>query len=197
MLTIYETQKISRTNNTERIKIKSEQDVYKLKQIEEIKDKVQEHLIVIALNSKNYIDSIELVGIGSSSCIMIEPIDVLRCAIVRGSKGIIVAHNHPSGDNIPSKSDIEFTNRLNGMAKSFNLELLDHIVIADENLSMKGKGYIYENYNKSVIENDSIKELRKQNGELMSKVEKLENRLNRSNRKLDSESIEQDNELEM
>ena len=45
--------------------------------------------------------------------------------------GIILAHNHPSGDITPSKSDIELTRRIKEAANILGIELLDHIIIGD------------------------------------------------------------------
>lgn len=173
---LYETQIVNRTCNTERIKITSNKDVFALKQILNIKEKVQEHLLVITLNAKNYINSIELVGIGSSNCIVVKPADVLRCALVRGSNKIILAHNHPSGDNTPSNVDIEFTNKLTCMARVYDIEIIDHIIVGDECLSMRQKNLIKESYSPVLQENLAIKELKEQNSKLQEKVNKLEKR---------------------
>ena len=175
-MVLYETQKVTRTCNTERIKITSNTDVFSLKQILNIKEKVQEHLLVITLNTKNYINSIELVGIGSSQCIVVKPADVLRCALVRGSDKIILAHNHPSGDNTPSKVDIEFTNKLTCVARLYDIEILDHIIVGDECLSMRAEKLIKESYNPVLQENEVIKELKEQNSMLQEKVNSLESR---------------------
>lgn len=46
---------------------------------------------------------------------------------------IVLVHNHPSGDATPSKSDIDFTDKIYEGAKVFGIELLDHIIIGDLN----------------------------------------------------------------
>ena len=187
---LYETQKIVKTNNTERIKITKPEDIYNLKQIEDIRGKLQEHLIVIALNGKNIIDSIELVGIGNANCISARPADILRCALIRGSRGIIVAHNHPTGDNKPSKIDIEFTNKLNGMASALGIEMFDHIIVGDECLSMREQKYIKENYDSRLQENEAMLELKEQNSNLQKRIDVLEKRLKTQQRKIQEEELE-------
>lgn len=175
-MVLYETQQIKKTCNKERIKVTSSSDIFKLKQIEYIKEKVQEHILVITLDTRNYINSVELVGIGSSKCIVVKPADVLRCALIRGSDKIILAHNHPSGDNMPSKLDIEFTNKLASMSRLYGIEILDHIIVGDECLSMRGENLIKESYNPVLQENEVIKELKEQNSMLQEKINSLEKR---------------------
>ena len=182
---LYESQRIVRNCNTDKIKIQRNDDVYKLEQIKDIKDKLQEHLIVITLNNKNYINSIELVGVGSSQCITVSPKDVLRCALIRGSDNLIVAHNHPSGDNTPSKIDIEFTNKLNSMAKVFGINMLDHIVVGDECLSMRAQKYIQEEYDPILSENETINELKNKNIELQRKIDDMQKKSSLHNREID------------
>lgn len=98
----------------------------------------------------------------------------MRCAILRGSNKLIVAHNHPSGDSKPSKVDIEFTNKLNMVSKLLGIELLDHIIIGEKNLSMQENHYFYENYNSANLENEAIMELKKKNSKLQKKIKILE-----------------------
>ena len=58
-------------------------------------------------------------------------------------EGLVLAHNHPSGDPTPSREDIEITKQINEAAKLMNIEFLDHIIIGDETryLSLKEKGH--------------------------------------------------------
>ena len=55
---LYQSQRIVAANNEEKIKITSPEDIEKLKQIQDIKDQVQEHLLAITLNNKNIVSSI-------------------------------------------------------------------------------------------------------------------------------------------
>ena len=157
---VYETQRIVASKNKEKIKITSQKDVANLPQIKDIKNKMQEHFIVITLNNKNFINSIELVGVGSTSSIPMDISDVIRCAVIRGSSSIIVAHNHPSGVSIPSQQDIYFTKRLNTVASYLNIKLLDHIIVGDRNFSMLERGLIEMDKDFNKLENTVISDLR-------------------------------------
>lgn len=171
---LYQSQRIVATNNEEKIKITSPEDIEKLKQIQDIKDQVQEHLLAITLNNKNIVSSIELVAKGSKTCVQADVSDIIRCAMLRGSTSIIVVHNHPSGDSTPSKHDLYFTKRLNTISSYLNIKLLDHIVVGDRLFSMQRENLIDIDSDFKKLENSIINELRKENSMLYSKLEKRE-----------------------
>nr|WP_306453952.1 JAB domain-containing protein [Bacillus sp. FJAT-45350] len=62
------------------------------------------------------------------------------------SASIILGHNHPSGDPIASKEDVNVTERIKDSGKLLGIELLDHVIVGDDGkyFSMKEKGYIYQ-----------------------------------------------------
>lgn len=171
---LYESQRILVTNNSERIKITSSTDVENLKQVQDIKDQLQEHLLVITLNNKQFVNSIELVAKGSMTRIQADVSDVVRCAILRGSTSIIVVHNHPSGDSTPSKHDLYFTKKLNTIASYLNISLLDHLIIGERTFSMKKEKLIDMDSEFTKLENSVIDEMRKANIELRSKISEIE-----------------------
>jgi len=61
---------------------------------------------------------------------VVEPRELLKRALLSNAAGLIVYHNHPSGDPTPSREDREFTRRLASAAEAVGLRLLDHIVVA-------------------------------------------------------------------
>ncbi len=91
----------------------------------------KEKVKLLILNSKNAIIRIKDISYGGSNFAVIEPKDVLIEAVKIGAPRIILAHNHPSGDITPSKSDIELTRRIKEAANILGIELLDHIIIGD------------------------------------------------------------------
>ena len=64
--------------------------------------------------------------------------------MLQNAHGIILGHNHPSGNPEPSKQDIEVTKRLQEAGKIIGINLLDHIIIGDNYnyVSFKNKGII-------------------------------------------------------
>lgn len=124
------TKRISKPINKEKIIIRDPKDVANLL-MEELKFEKREVLKVIVLNTKNVVQKIANVAIGGTASINIEPKDILKEAIKMEMPKIIMIHNHPSGDAMPSSSDIEITKRVETCAKLMGIQLLDHIVIGD------------------------------------------------------------------
>ena len=61
--------------------------------------------------------------------------EVLRLAVARNAYAIVVAHNHPSGDPLPSDADVTITRKLAIAARQVGIELIDHVIIGRENVS--------------------------------------------------------------
>ena len=78
------------------IKINGTIDVVNLKEIEEIRNAVQEYLFFIGLDKSNNLKSIKLMGMGSSNIININRKDIIRTALTTFSDRVILVHNHPS-----------------------------------------------------------------------------------------------------
>ena len=57
---------------------------------------------------------------------------ILRRALMLGASGLMIAHNHPSGDPTPSAADIAVTRRLVEVARDLDLQVYDHLVIAGD-----------------------------------------------------------------
>ena len=125
------TKRMSTPINTNQIQINSPKDVAELL-TDEMKYEKQETVKAIILNSKNVIIKIADICTGTTNSAMLRPKDVLHEIIKLGEPKIILVHNHPSGDPMPSKSDFEFTERLVQAANIVGVELLDHIVVAEK-----------------------------------------------------------------
>ena len=103
----------------------------------------QECLRTILLNKRNSVLSIVTNAIGSNDSINISLKEVLSEPIKQMAHSIILVHNHPSGTLDASKQDLLFTNKVLESSKMFNINLLDHIIIANNKyISFKEKGYI-------------------------------------------------------
>ncbi len=122
------TKRMSKNVHQFKISIKSPEDVADIL-MEEMKYEKVETVKVIILNTKNIVQKIIDISTGTTNKAMIIPKDILSETIKMGMPKIILVHNHPSGDAIPSKEDIESTKRLKQAADIMGIELLDHIVI--------------------------------------------------------------------
>ena len=131
--------RMSRPVNTEKVKIKTTEDVAKLL-MNELSFEKRELAKVIILNSKNIIIKIIDVSYGGTSYAVLQPKEVLAEAIKIGAPKIILVHNHPSGDPTPSKMDYIATDKIYEAAEIMGIELLDHVIIGkDEFASVFGK----------------------------------------------------------
>ena len=64
-------------------------------------------------------------------------------ALAFGAAGVVIAHNHPSGDATPSARDVAFTRALAAGLRTLEIMLLDHLVIAGDNVtSLRGMGVV-------------------------------------------------------
>lgn len=87
-----------------------------------------EVLHVALLDTKLRLIRDERVAVGSLSECIAHPREVFRPAIVHRAYGIIVIHNHPSGDPAPSRADQAMTKRLREAADFLQIALLDHVI---------------------------------------------------------------------
>jgi DNA repair protein RadC len=91
----------------------------------------QEHLIVLLLDARmRKLAEVEIAR-GSSNAVYIHAREVFRPAVREAATGVIVVHNHPSGDSSPSEEDVRLTEMLMEAGAVLGIEVLDHIVVAD------------------------------------------------------------------
>ncbi|MBO8126191.1 MAG: DNA repair protein RadC [Firmicutes bacterium] len=97
----------------------------------------------LVMDTKNQILANELVSIGTLNSSLVHPREVFKPAIARSAAGVILAHNHPSGDPAPSEEDIALTKRLAECGKLLGIKVLDHIIVGDNTfVSLREKGII-------------------------------------------------------
>ena len=96
-----------------------------------LKDLKKEQFRIILLNIKNKIIKEVLVSQGSLTSSIVHPREVLKIAIKASAASVIFIHNHPSGDPDPSIDDIEITNRLCKSCSILGINVLDHLIIAE------------------------------------------------------------------
>ena len=128
-------------------KVNKPEDVFKLEEVQEIKDAIQEHFLFLGLDRVNNIRNISLLGIGTSSHIEIDVKYIVRTALVTASDRVILVHNHPSNSLEPSLQDKEISNISNQLLKAFNIRLLDHIIVSENSyVSMESLKLINDKY---------------------------------------------------
>ncbi|NDK10371.1 JAB domain-containing protein [Candidatus Gracilibacteria bacterium] len=146
----FELAKRSEVEVGEKIFIKTAEDAVKLVK-PKLKDKKKEYFLILSLDSRNNLIKISEISIGSLNANLVHPREIFKEAIQALANSIILIHNHPSGDAIPSKDDIDITKQLIDAGEIMGITILDHIVIGNQDYkSMKDKellqlkGYSYE-----------------------------------------------------
>ncbi|MTI61840.1 MAG: DNA repair protein RadC [Firmicutes bacterium] len=98
----------------------------------------REMFIVICLDIKNQLNSINTVSIGTLTSSLSHPREIFKTAILSNAAAILIAHNHPSGIPDPNRDDINITRKVQKAGDILGIDLLDHIIIGDSSFhSMK------------------------------------------------------------
>ncbi|HEU5122227.1 MAG TPA: JAB domain-containing protein [Candidatus Saccharimonadales bacterium] len=105
----------------------------------------QEHFIVLSVDSGRRLITKRIVFIGTIDAVIAHPREVYAGAVSDFAMGVIVAHNHPSGDPTPSKQDIATTQQLIAAGQILGVTLLDHVIVAgQEYYSFAANGMMLE-----------------------------------------------------
>jgi len=105
---------------------------------------------VLLLNVRKKLIRMEIISKGLLDTILVHPREVFRAAIVANAAGIVLVHNHPSGDPTPSEADIKVTRDLIRAGQLLKIEVVDHVIIgrataerAKDYSSLRELGYFY------------------------------------------------------
>ena len=94
-------------------------------------DLKQEYFYVLYLDNKKNLIERKLLFMGTINRSIIHPREIFKNAYLCSASSFICMHNHPSGDVIPSQADIEITKTLKEIGHLQGIEVIDHIVVAD------------------------------------------------------------------
>lgn len=94
-----------------------------------LRDVLQEEFHALLLNSRHRVMREVLVTRGTLDAALIHPREVFRPAVAEGAAGVILVHNHPSGDPTPSAEDRAVTLELARAGLALGIPVLDHIVV--------------------------------------------------------------------
>ncbi len=99
--------------------------------MEDMKRLRKENFRLVILDTKNQVLGVETVSVGSLNSSIVHPRELFYHAIRHSAAGIILVHNHPSGDPTPSEEDISVTRRLTEAGTIMGIQVLDHLVIGN------------------------------------------------------------------
>jgi DNA repair protein RadC len=109
-----------------------------------------ESFLALLLNVRKKLVRVEKISHGLLDTILVHPREVFRAAIVANAAGIVLVHNHPSGDPTPSEADIKVTRDLIRAGQLLKIEVVDHVIIgrataerAKDYSSLRELGYFY------------------------------------------------------
>ena len=124
-----------------RIIIKGPEDVAAL--CEPLQYRDREIFWSLYLDARNQISGVEEVALGILNAALVHPREIYKGAILSNASGLIMVHNHPSGNVEPSREDLEVTERLRKAGDLLGIKLLDHIIIGYQGYrSLKESGLV-------------------------------------------------------
>jgi DNA repair protein RadC len=105
----------------------------------------REELRVVLLNSKNSVLTIQTVYVGNVSTALVRVGELFRDAVRQHAAGLIVVHNHPSGDPQPSPDDLHVTAEAVAAGRLLDVAVLDHLIIGhDAYVSLRDRGIPFD-----------------------------------------------------
>jgi len=114
-----------------RKKIKSTNDILELMQ-HRLVDLKYEEFWVIYVNQSSAIIKMENISKGGLTSTTVDVRIIMKIALECFATGLILCHNHPSGEVKPSDADIKLTQRIKSAALTLNLSVIDHVIISND-----------------------------------------------------------------
>lgn len=103
----------------------------------------KEYFFCLHLDGKNKILCFDCVSVGSLNQSLVHPRELFKTALLSSAAGIILVHNHPSGDPSPSSEDIAITRRLKEAGELLGIRVLDHVIVgSDGTCSFADRGLV-------------------------------------------------------
>lgn len=110
----------------------------------------REELWVVVLNTKNVVLRVVPVYRGNVSASLVRVSELFQDAVRLGASGVILVHNHPSGDPTPSPDDLHLTAEALAAGRLLDIELLDHLVVGhDAWVSLRDRGVAFDRIGRS------------------------------------------------
>lgn len=103
--------------------------------MEDMRHMEQEHMYAMFLDTKQGLIKDILISKGTVNASVVSPREIFVEAFKHRAVGVILTHNHPSGDPTPSKEDCLLTRRVKEAGSLIGVQLLDHVVIGDNSYS--------------------------------------------------------------
>jgi DNA repair protein RadC len=119
-------------NNSLFTQVINSKSIYDLSKIVNLHKQSEEVLACFALNMQHEVIGYFEVARGTLNASLVSPRELFKRLFVANAAKFILLHNHPSGDVTPSPADEDVTKRLYQLSKSFDIEMLDHVIVSDK-----------------------------------------------------------------
>lgn len=105
-------------------------------------DRPQEHMVAVYLDTRNRLIGWTIAHVGTINRAAVEPRTIFQIALSLNAAGLILAHNHPSGDPSPSAEDLAFTRRMADAGDLLGTRLVDHLILGEQSrwVSLRQRG---------------------------------------------------------
>lgn len=100
-----------------------------------LKEEAVEVTILLCLTTKHRLIGFHYLARGSLDSCIVHPREIFKVAMLANAASVILVHNHPSGDPIPSQQDRLLTARLQSASELVGIPLLDHLIVTREGAS--------------------------------------------------------------
>ena len=92
----------------------------------------REEFVVLLLNRANRVLGFTLISKGGTAGTVVDTKMIFQIALKANASGVILSHNHPSGNTTPSEADISLTKKVISGGKLLDISVLDHIILTEE-----------------------------------------------------------------
>lgn len=111
--------------------------------MEELRHEEKEKILLLSLDNKLHLIEKYVLSVGTVNASLLSPREVFVCAFKCQASAVMLLHNHPSGDETPSRQDLLITDRIKEAGALVEIPLVDHIIIGNGSYtSLKEKGLL-------------------------------------------------------
>jgi DNA repair protein RadC len=113
-------------------------------EVAELDKRTEEVFVMATIDVRNKVTGLFEVSTGTLNSSLVTPREVFKRAILQNAAGIVLGHNHPSGNTDASSDDIQITKNLVKSGKILGVNVVDHIIVGNEGnySSMKEENHI-------------------------------------------------------
>ncbi|PJA92728.1 MAG: hypothetical protein CO132_06365 [Candidatus Kerfeldbacteria bacterium CG_4_9_14_3_um_filter_45_8] len=121
---------VDRFGNERSVEVLSAKDIWNL--CADFRSLKKEHMVAFYLDTQQHLIERRIISVGTLDTSLLHPRDVFEPALQLSASGVVLAHNHPSGNLDPSDEDIAVTKRVADAGDLLGITLIDHIIISDK-----------------------------------------------------------------